>query len=205
MERNVILAGVGGQGTIFAGQLLSKATLSMGYRVYLFEEHGMAQRGGSVATYFRMGDTIYTPLILEGTGDALIGFEPVEALRHLRYVKPSGTIILNTKRVVPVLTGSDRNQYPTINMIRSIVTKRFKNLTFLDVSSALEKIRSPHLVNTAMLGALCATNLLPISRRRMAETIRDSAPPATVKENAEAFDIGYEKFASLKKPPTKPK
>lgn len=197
MERNIILAGVGGQGTILAGQILSRAAVGEGYRVYLFEEHGMAQRGGSVATYFRMGDKIYTPLLLEGTGDALIGFEPVEALRHLGFMKPDGTIVLNTKRLVPAgLAAGAGREYPTLETISTAVKGRFRNLTFLDVPSILEELGTPQVTNTVMLGALSATGVLPISRYALVKAIEELSPQSMTKDNVKAFETGYERFLS---------
>ena len=104
------MAGVGGQGIIFAGQTIAEAGIKGNYQVYLFEEHGMARRGGSVATFLRLGKDIYTPLILEGTANLLVAFEPVEALRHLKYMNKDGTVVLNTRKIIPVTVSSSKEK-----------------------------------------------------------------------------------------------
>jgi len=111
METNIIISGVGGQGNLLASQILAKAAMNRGYRVRIGETHGMAQRGGAVTSHVRIGD-VYGALVPEGRCDYLLGFEPVEALRQIRYMKKDGVAVVNEKPVVPVTVSIGDAVYP---------------------------------------------------------------------------------------------
>ena len=105
---SVLIVGVGGQGTLLASRLLGNAMQSQGYDVKVSEVHGMSQRGGSVVTYVRYGDKVYSPIIEEGGADIVLAFEQLEAARHLSYLKPGGTMVVNTQQIdpMPVIMGA---------------------------------------------------------------------------------------------------
>ena len=113
MTKNIMIVGVGGQGSLLASKLLGQILLSEGYDVKVSEVHGMSQRGGSVVTYVRFGEKVYSPIIDKGEADYIVSFELLEAARYMEYLKPGGHIVVNTQQIdpMPVITGAA--SYPT--------------------------------------------------------------------------------------------
>lgn len=191
---DMLLAGVGGQGIIFAGQIIMNAALRQGHRVYGFEEHGMARRGGAVATHIRFGDGVYTPLIPLGSGKLLAAFEPSEALRHLHFMGSDAVIILNTKPVIPVSISAGEGSYPDIEEIVDVISKRFKKILSFDATSLAKEAGNPIAMNVVMLGAICASKAAPLPREVVREVVSVSSPSYSREINIDAFDRGYEEF-----------
>lgn len=197
---NIIMAGVGGQGIIFSGQTIAEAGIVEGFTVYLFEEHGMARRGGSVATFLRLGKNIFTPLILNGTANLLVAFEPVEALRHLKSMNKNGTIIINTRKVVPVSISSSKDkEYPSLEKISEILSQNCKNLISFDATSLAISAGDAITMNTVLLGAISAIKEFPIKKEIMKESILKRSSKLLLESNLNAFDFGYEIFQEYKK------
>ena len=189
------MAGVGGQGIIFSGQNIAEAGIKEGYKAYLFEEHGMARRGGSVATFLRLGDEIYTPLILEGTGDLLVAFEPAEALRHLNLMNKKGTIILNSRKIIPVsISASKELEYPSLETITKILKKTCKNLITFDATALAISAGDAITMNTVILGAISAIKDFPIKKKIMKESILGRSSKLMYDNNQNAFDFGFEMY-----------
>lgn len=190
---NIIIAGVGGQGIIFAGQIIAEAGIMEGYEVYLFEEHGMARRGGSVATFLRFGKNIFTPIILEGTANLLVSFEPSEALRHLKFMNKNSIIILNTRRIIPVSISSNKEKkYPSLEKISDILSKFCKKLIPFDATALALSAGDAITMNTVLLGAISAIDKFPIRKEILKECIKKHSSKSMLESNLTAFDFGYE-------------
>ncbi len=191
---DMILAGVGGQGIVFAGHIIMNAALKQGYRVYGFEEHGMARRGGAVASHIRFGDEVYTPLVPLGGGKLLAAFEPSEALRHLHFIGKDATIILNTRAVIPVSVSTGDHSYPNIEEIIDVLGKRFKKVHSLDATLMAKEAGNPIAMNVVMLGAICASMVTALPKEVLLEVIEGRSPSYSRDINIAAFEKGFEEF-----------
>ena len=175
MHKNIILCGVGGQGTVLASRLISAAAMAKGIPVLSAETIGMAQRGGSVFSHIRLGEDIYSPMIARGEADLIIGFEPGEAVRLLPFLKPSGQMIVSDRAVMPVtasLTGSD---YRAADML-GFLSSRVKKLRIIPAEKALEDIGSAKVLNLILLGAAVAGGALGLAEADLKEAIRTRIP-----------------------------
>jgi indolepyruvate ferredoxin oxidoreductase beta subunit len=196
--RNILLVGVGGQGTILASKILSTGLLGAGYDVKMSEVHGMAQRGGSVSTQVRFGSKVFSPLIGQGEADVLVSFEAMEALRWLDYLKPSGKALVNDYRIpsVPILLG--KRDYPADVLDR---VKAAVDTTVIDAAGIAAGAGNPRAMNIVLLGALVgAVGLGGVDWER---EIAANVKPASVGVNAAAFRAGFAAFgaAAISKAP----
>lgn len=184
MVTTVVLAGVGGQGTILAGDVLAKVAVSEGLDVKLSEVHGMAQRGGSVQTVVRFGDAVYAPVVDLGTADLLIAFEIIEAARMLPLLRPGGHFVANRRMVqpLPVLTGD----LPAPVGLEA--TLRAEGSIILDAESLACEAGSPRSANIVLLGA--ASVALPFADEAWHAVIESRVPAKTVDANLRAFHLG---------------
>lgn len=150
--KNILLVGVGGQGTILASKVLSEGLIRAGYDVKMSEIHGMSQRGGSVTTHVRFGRRVYSPIIDEGQADILVSFEKVEAVRWLSYLKPGGTLVVNDYEIHPlsVLTGAAA--YP--EEIIGLLKKEVPNLIVADAGRIAAELGNVRAQNIVLLGTL---------------------------------------------------
>ncbi|MBR1797439.1 MAG: indolepyruvate oxidoreductase subunit beta [Clostridiales bacterium] len=152
---NIILCGVGGQGTVLASKLTAAASMSRGLEVRSAETIGMAQRGGSVMSYLRIGES-FTPLILNGCADLIIGFEPAETVRALTYLKKGGTVITSDRAMMPVtaaLKGSDYEGKRMTDYLKSLEGDLIGKLVIVNTDSALKDLGSSKVMNMVLLGA----------------------------------------------------
>ncbi len=188
---DMLLAGVGGQGIIFAGQVLLESALFEGHSVFAFEEHGMARRGGAVASHIRFGEGVYTPLVPVGFGRLIAAFEPSEALRHLHFMDPSSTAILNTQPVIPVSVSSGRGTYPSINEILDLVGEQSKEVYAFDATSLAIDAGNPITMNVVMLGGISASGVTGLSKETFLKIIKKRSPSRSKEINLKAFDLGY--------------
>lgn len=195
---DLILAGVGGQGIIFAGQIIMNAALKQGHKVIGFEEHGMARRGGAVATHIRFGEEVHTPLVSIGSGKLLVAFEPSEALRHLSLMSSDGVAILNTKAVIPVSVSTGKGTYPDIKKIESTLNGVCEKVLLFDASSLACEAGNPISLNIVMLGAMCGSKAFPIKKEAVNEIVEQSSPSYSKDINMKAFDLGYNEFSEEK-------
>ena len=188
---NFLLAGVGGQGTILASDVLAEVALATGLDVKKSEVHGMAQRGGSVNTHVRWNaGQVHSPLIGEGEADILLAFEEAEALRYARYLRQGGVVVVNRQAIRPITVTSGGAHYPSEEELRAVygrITDRF----FVVPGAALaEKLGNARAANVVLLGVLSSFFDLP------AETwlavIEKRVPPRYVELNRQAFFAGRE-------------
>lgn len=180
----VLLAGVGGQGTILAADVLAKVAAAAGLDVKLSEVHGMAQRGGSVDTTVRFGDEVHSPITDPGHADHLVAFELIEAARALPYVKPGGRLLVNNRTIdpLPVLTGAVAAPEGLEGLLQD------QGAVFLDAEELACEAGSPKSANIVLLGALSTG--LEFSEELWREIISGRVPPKTVEVNLRAFELG---------------
>jgi indolepyruvate ferredoxin oxidoreductase beta subunit len=191
---NLLLAGVGGQGIIFAGQVVMDSALRQGYQVFGFEEHGMARRGGAVASHIRFGDKAHTPLVPVGFGKLLVALEPAEALRHVHYLDPESVIILNTKPVVPNSVSSGGGSYPALNEIIDVLMTRSRELYSINASALAQEAGNPITLNVVMLGAIAASEAVDLPKEVVLEIIKMRSPSHSMDINIKAFELGYKEI-----------
>lgn len=184
--KNIMIVGVGGQGTLLTSRILGGITVAAGYDVKLSEVHGMAQRGGSVVTYVRYGEKVAEPIVEEGQADVLIAFERLEALRYAHFLKKDGVIIVNDQRIdpMPVVTGAA--QYPE-GIIEELSEKY--RVVVVDAMDEAIKMGNSRVFNVIILG-IAAKNM-DFQKEQWIEVIKNTVPPKTVDINVAAFERGY--------------
>ena len=189
--KSIMIVGVGGQGSLLASKLLGQLLLAEGYDVKVSEVHGMSQRGGSVVTYVRFGDRVYSPIITDGEADFIVSFEKLEAARYASCLAPGGRIIVNTQEIdpMPVLIG--KAAYPAD--ILSELTAKDVLLDAIDALSLAEAAGSAKAVNIVLMGRLA--RYLGIAREKWEDAIRRGVKAAFVDVNLRAFSLGYENDA----------
>ena len=185
--KSVMIVGVGGQGTLMASRVLGSAMLSQGVDVKVSEVHGMSQRGGSVVTYVRYGDKVYSPIIAQGEADVLLAFEALEAARYLPWLKPEGTVVVNTQQMdpMPVVTGVAEYPKDILGKVREQGVK----VVALDALGMAEEAGSSKAVNVVLIGAMAKKLDLP--KEVWIDTIKETVPSKFIDMNLKAFELGY--------------
>ena len=186
MTKNIMIVGVGGQGTLLTSRILGKLATRAGYDVKLSEVHGMAQRGGSVVTFVRYGDNVAEPIVEEGQADVLIAFERLEALRYIHFLKKDGSVIVNDWRIDPITVVTGVARYPE-NIIRTLKEKR--NTIVVEATEEAKKLGAPRTFNVIVLGA--AAKYMGFDKEDWLDVIETTVPPKTIEINKKAFEIGY--------------
>ena len=184
--RSVLLAGVGGQGTLSASDIMCMVIMETGLDVKKSEVHGMAQRGGSVTSHVRYGDKVYSPLAGLGTVDVLVAFEKMEALRYLNYLNPAAAIIINSDEIYPPAVNLGELPYP--EEIVPFLKSKFKLTKEIDASGLAREAGNVKTANVVLLGAI--SNLMAISPSIWEEVIKGYFPEKLVKVNLNAFQSG---------------
>ena len=185
--KSIMIVGVGGQGSLLASKLLGRLLMDEGYDVKVSEVHGMSQRGGSVVTYVRFGDKVYSPVVTEGEADIIISFEKLEAARYAKYLKKDGTIVVNTQQIdpMPVIIGAAT--YPE-DVLTEIADKGL-NVEAMDALSLAVEAGSPKAVNIVLMGK--ASKLFDIPYERWIAAIENTVAPKFVEMNKKAFELGF--------------
>jgi indolepyruvate ferredoxin oxidoreductase beta subunit len=184
--KNVIFAGVGGQGVILASKILMEAAKNAGYDVKESEVHGMAQRGGSVDCHVRYGDKVYSPLIEKGTADFVVALEILEAMRKLEYLKTGGTLIVNREQIDPAPVQAGLEKYP--DDLETWLKGNVKDFLIVDTASALKEAGSKRALNIVMLGVV--SNFLEFTEDQWQKAIRSMVKEKFVDMNLLAFRLG---------------
>lgn len=185
--KNIMIVGVGGQGTLLTSRILGGITVDAGYDVKLSEVHGMAQRGGSVVTFVRYGDKVAEPIVEEGQADVLIAFEKLEALRYAHFLKPSGVIVVNDWRIDPITVVTGAAQYP--GKIIEKLSEKYQVYSMNAMEEA-KKLGNPKAFNVIVLGL--AARHMDFKKEAWLRVIEKTVPPKTVDINKAAFLLGYE-------------
>ncbi|MCQ2454651.1 MAG: indolepyruvate oxidoreductase subunit beta [Clostridia bacterium] len=186
MTKSIMIVGVGGQGTLLASRILGNTVIREGYDVKVSEVHGMSQRGGSVVTYVKYGEKVYSPTIDKGEADLILAFEMLEAARALPFLKKGGTIIANTSRInpMPVITGEQ--EYPA-DLDKKIEQKA--KLIKLDALSVAMNAGNIKTVNVVLIGVLAKNSEIPYEK--WVESLKETVPEKLLEVNLKAFDLGY--------------
>jgi len=191
-EFNVVLSGVGGQGTLLAAEVLGTAAVREGLNVRVSEIHGMAQRGGAVVSTVRTGEKVQAPTILEGQADVLIGFEPIETVRSLRFASEKTVVLMSNKRISPSELAAKKMAYPDMKDIVEEIYRFTRKLIIVETEKLAKEAGSTITENIVLLGALAATEKLPVKSESLKEAIRELVPPKHMDMNVKAFKLGYE-------------
>lgn len=184
---NIMVVGVGGQGTLLTSRIIGKTALGAGYDVKLSEVHGMAQRGGSVVTFVRYGERVYEPVVEEGEADVLISFERLEAMRYAHYLKPDGIMVVNDCRIDPMTVVIGAGQYPE-GIIEGLSEKH--RVVSVDGGKIAAELGNPKVLNSVVLGL--AARHIGFTEEEWLSVLTATVPPKTADINVRAFKAGYE-------------
>jgi len=183
---NIVLAGVGGQGSVLATQVLARALTNAGKRVVTSEVHGMSQRGGTVITTIRFGDAAWSSVVPLGEADYLVAFEELEAARHLEYLRPGGVAITSDQRIQPNTEALKRSPYP--DDVAALAEGRCRELVEVPALAIAQELGNARLAGSVVLGALAL--YLEIPEGAWLDALAETVPPKTVALNIEAFRRG---------------
>ena len=194
----IVVAGVGGQGTLLATRLLADAALKAGMHVKIGETYGMAQRGGPVMGHIQIGGCVNNPQIRKGEADVLIGFEPAEAVRRgVTYLKKGGLALINTRVTAPVEVVSGMVPYPDMEKMIGLLRKVTYDVHLFDATGIAEEAGDPITTNIVMLGAVTKSGQLPYSEETVVETLKSGLKPQFLELNLRAFELGKKAYDSL--------
>ena len=186
MTKNIMIVGVGGQGTLLTSRIIGKTALEQGLDVKISEVHGMAQRGGSVVTFVRFGEKVYEPVVEEGQADVIIAFERLEALRYSHFLKKDGVIVVNDCRIDPMTVVIGAKTYPE-NILEGL--KETHTLYSIDGMEIAKSLGNSKVLNSVVLGF--AAKHIGFDEKDWLEIIEKTVPAKTIDINKEAFVKGY--------------
>ena len=189
---NLLNVGVGGQGVILATQILSYAALLDNFKIRTAETHGMAQRGGSVASYLRFGTEVEGPLIPRGKADIILAFEASEAVRIFNYAGPETLFLINENIIIPPMIHQMGMDYPDLNQIHDFLRSVSKKIFFIDANKIATELGNPRTMNVLMLGTLIGLGALPLKKETLNRAILNYLPAKLHDINNKAFRIGIE-------------
>ena len=183
---NIMIVGVGGQGSVLASKLLGRLLMNEGFDAKVSEVHGMSQRGGSVVTYVRYGDKVYSPVIDKGQADIIVAFELLEAARWLSYLAPGGQLVTNTQQIepMPVITGAAEYPAQLVEKMKAAGTK----VDAFDALSLAEETASSKAVNIVMMGRL--SKYFPFPKESWEKAMEETIPERFLDMNRLAFELG---------------
>lgn len=184
---NILIVGVGGQGTLLASKVLGTLALSAGYDVKVSELHGMAQRGGSVVTHVRFGDAVHAPLIDQGGADIILAFEKLEAARYLNYLKPGGTVIVNDHEILPMPVILGAAAYP--DDVMDTLKANAGAVYAVDAAKLANACGNPRAMNVVLLGVLARCMDQPAAAWEAA--LKSVIKPGFLDVNLAAFARGF--------------
>ena len=187
MTKNIMIVGVGGQGTLLTSRIIGKVALDAGLDVKISEVHGMAQRGGSVVTFVRFGEKVNEPTVEEGQADVIIAFERLEALRYAHFLKKDGVLVVNDARIDPMTVVIGAKEYPE-NILENL--KNEHTVYALDGAKAALELGNSKVLNSVILGY--AANFIGFDKELWIDTVKKTVPQKTAKINEKAFCRGYE-------------
>jgi indolepyruvate ferredoxin oxidoreductase beta subunit len=195
----LVIAGVGGQGTLLASRLLADAAIDAGFPVRIGETYGMAQRGGPVMGHLQIGGEILNPQIRKGEAEVLLGFEPVEAVRRgVTYLRINGLALVNTRVIPPVEVISGLVKYPELNRLFTTLEKLSDNIFKFDATALAEEAGDPIATNIVMLGALSESGRLPYEGDEVMKVLKRRLRPRYYELNMRAFELGKQAYLENK-------
>lgn len=187
MTKNIMIVGVGGQGTLLTSRIIGKVAMEMGYDVKISEVHGMAQRGGSVVTFVRFGEAVNEPVVEEGQADVIIAFERLEALRYAHFLKKDGVLVVNDCRIDPMTVVIGAKQYPE-NILENL--KKEHAVYAIDGQKIALELGNSKVLNSVVLGY--AAGFIGFEKDAWLATVSSTVPAKTIEINQKAFVCGYE-------------
>ena len=196
MNKNNVLCGVGGKGTVLASKLIASAAMDKSLPVMSAETIGMAQRGGSVFSHVRIGEDVYSPMIAKGEADIILGFEPGEAVRMLPFLKEGGTVIVSSREIIPVTATLTNFSYNGSEML-SYLHKHVKNLFVIDARKACEDIGSSKVLNILLLGTAIQSGALGLSETDIRDAIKKRLPEKFHELNFKALEYARSHSESI--------
>ncbi len=196
MNKDILVCGVGGQGTVLASKLIASAAMSLGNTVHSAETIGMAQRGGSVTSHIRIGDTAYSPMIPQGSADVILAFEPAEAVRNLAYLKEDGIVIVNSVPVKPVTESLNDTGYDGKDMITYLKSKC--DCIVVDAMQLCLPFGSTRYFNVAILGVAVGAGKLGLDAETVLKEMEARVPAKFADTNKAAFSAGVKVGAANK-------
>lgn len=191
-EFNIVLAGVGGQGILLAAEILGVAAVKDGLNVRVSEIHGMAQRGGAVTSSVRIGENVTSPTVMEGQADMLLGFEPLETLRNLKFASEKTLVIMSDEKIPPTELAAKKVAYPSIQEIVAKIKRVTDSVITVETERLADEAGSILTRNIVLLGALAAAGRIPVQIGSLTEVLRELVPAKHVEMNVKAFKLGYE-------------
>lgn len=195
MNKNILLCGVGGQGTVLASKLIAAAAMKKGLSVMSAETIGMAQRGGSVFSHIRIGDNLHSPMIAAGTADILIGFEPGETVRMLPYLKKDGQVIVSSHAIIPVTAVLSNGSYDPEAML-AYLKQTVAHLLVIDTEEACLALGSSKVLNILLLGAAIESGALGLTETEIKDAIKERLPERFHELNFRALNYFHETMPS---------
>ncbi|MFY9198877.1 MAG: indolepyruvate oxidoreductase subunit beta [Acutalibacteraceae bacterium] len=186
--KSIMIVGVGGQGTLLASRILGQALLNQGFDIKVSEVHGMSQRGGSVVTYVKYGEKVYSPVVRDCEADLIIAFEQLESVRWINHLKKDGKVIINTQEIDPMPVVIGTMEYPQ-DLVNSIKQKNIST-TALDALSLAIEAGSPKAVNVVLIGVLA--NIMDFDKSVWIDAVKETVPQKFLDMNLKAFDLGYD-------------
>jgi indolepyruvate ferredoxin oxidoreductase beta subunit len=175
-----------------AAEILGTAAVLDGLNVRVSEIHGMAQRGGAVVSTVRIGENVRVPTVLEGRADVLLGFEPLETLRNLRYASEKTLVIMSSEQIPPTELSAKNLKYPSMDDVKAKIQRFTRRIVVVDAARLAEEAGSSLAQNSVMVGALAAVKVFPIKVGSLVEALKQLVPSKHVDANVKAFDLGYE-------------
>jgi len=196
MKYNILLGGVGGQGLMLLSGVMGEACVASNHKVVTSEQHGLAQRSGSISAHIRIGDA-FSPLISYGTADMIISMEAMEALRNIEYLKQGGTVITSSSLLHPVIETStiinkrsENILYVTLEQLTEQIRQVTDKIKVFDAQKLAKEAGNPRTENTVLLGAASVIKGFPIPRKAIIEAIKKIVPEKTIEVNLKAFELG---------------
>ncbi len=197
---NILVCGVGGQGSVRASHILAEAAVRAGLRARVGETFGAAQRGGAVASHVRIGKNVNAPIISKDGADVIVGLEPLETIRNVvKFASPDAIVIMEKRPIYPAEVNIGLAEYPSIEEITEAIQKLVKKVIVLDATNIAINAGNLKTLNVVLLGALAALNVLPYSKETLLETIKENVPPKTIDVNVKAFNAGIQAMNELNK------
>jgi len=191
-EFNIVLAGVGGQGTLLAAEVLGTAAVKESLNVRVSEIHGMAQRGGAVVSDVRIGEGVLAATILDEEADVLLGFEQIETLRNLRYASEKTLVIMSDERITPTELTAKNVPYPNLKEIKAKINRFTKKIIAVETARLAREAGNVLTQNIVLIGALAGTGKMPVKDENIMAAMCELIPRKYLDANVKAFKLGYE-------------
>lgn len=196
MTYNILLSGVGGQGLMSLAAIIGEACVASGIQVVTQEQHGLAQRSGSISAHIRIGKA-YSPMVPYGMADLFISMEATESLRYIEYLKPSGTIVTSSRMMHPVIETNklvanrrENLEYVTLDSVKENLMKVTEDIHLVDSTALASEAGNPRTENVVLLGAASSIDGFPLTEEQLVDAIKSIVPERTVDQNIKAFELG---------------